>query len=74
MLQKFVKLLSGTVLYRDLQFTSGTKNFKFGRMTFEDNDYCGQPVTFATEQTVAKVKCLIKGDPRITENDIFKNI
>ena len=45
-------------------------NFQFGGTTFKDGDRCGHPVTVATEHDVAKVKSLIKGDPRITETEI----
>ena len=39
-------------------------------MTFEDSGHCGLSVTVAIEQNVAKVKCLMKEDPQITENEI----
>ena len=38
-------------------------------MIFEDSGHCGQPMTIATVQNMAKVECLLK-DPRITENEI----
>ena len=37
---------------------------------FKDSGRCGEFVTVHTEQNVAKVKYLIKEDPRITENEI----
>ena len=39
-------------------------------MTFEDSGHCGLSVTVAIEQNVAKVKCLMKEDPRIAEKEI----
>ena len=44
------------------------KEFQFSWTTFEDIDHCGHPVIIAIEQSMAKVKCLIKADPQITEN------
>ena len=65
MFPKFVKLLR-----RDLPVHNWYTEFHFGRTTFEGSERCCQPVTVATEQNVAKVKCLDKGHPRITENEI----
>ena len=48
----------------------GYKELHFSRTTFQDSDRCGQPLTVATEQNVAKVKCPIKEDQWITENEI----
>ena len=58
-----------TILHLDLQSTSSRRNFSSAEGCLK-NDRCGQPVTVATEQTVAKVKCLMKEDPKITENVI----
>ena len=66
MLPKFVQLLWKPffiVIYR-------SQEFQFGRTTFEDSDRSGRPRTVATEPNIAKVKCLIKEDPRIRENVI----
>ena len=38
-------------------------------MTFEYSDHCSLSVTIATEQNTAKVKCPMKEDSRITENE-----
>ena len=46
------------------------KEFQFGWMTSEDSDRCGLSATIGTVQNVTKVTCLIKEDPRITENEI----
>ena len=62
MLPKFVKLLWGPfsiVIYS----SHVVQEFQFGRTAFEDGGHCSLPVTVATEQNVAKVKCLIKEDP-----------
>ena len=59
-----------TIRHRDLPVHNWYKEFQFGRTTFEGSERCCQPVTAATEQNVAKVKCLDKGHPRITENEI----
>ena len=56
----------GTILHRELQFTSGTRNFSSAERRLQTVAV----VTVATEQNVAKVKCLIKEDPRITDNEI----
>ena len=48
---KVCRTALGTVFHRDLQFTSGTRNFSFGRTTFEDSDRCGQLVNCASEET-----------------------
>ena len=59
----------GASLRRDLQFKT-YKEFQSSRNTFEDSDLCGRPVTVVAEQKVAKVKCPIKEDARMTENEI----
>ena len=41
---------------------------------FKDSGRCGEFVTVHTEQNVAKVKYLIKEDPRITENEIKSSL
>ena len=66
-LPKFVKMASGTILYPDRKWR---KKFQIGGTTFEDSDRRGLFVTVATEHNVAKVKCLMKEDPGITENEI----
>ena len=53
----------GIILHRDLRFTSGTSNFTSAERRLKT-------VTVAIEQNVAKVKCLIKEDPRIRENTV----
>ena len=58
-----------TILHRDLQCTKGTRNFSSAERRLK-TDRCGQPVTVATEQNVVAMECLIKEDPRITENEI----
>ena len=40
---------------------------------FEDSDRSDQHVTVAAEHNAAKRKWLIKGDPRITQNEIEDN-
>ena len=40
---------------------------------FVDSDPCGLFATIAIEQNVAKVKCLMKEDPQITENETRDN-
>ena len=60
-LRKFFKLL-----WRPLSITIYSSQVA----TFEDTDHCGQLVTIATIQSVAKVKYLLKEDPWITQNEI----
>ena len=61
MLPKFVKLLWGpfSIVIYSSQVVQGSS---FRQNDIEDSDRCGKPVTVATEQNVAKMKCLIKED------------
>ena len=61
MLAKFVKLLWGpfSIVIYSSQVVQGSS---FRQNDIEDSDRCGKPVTVATEQNVAKMKCLIKED------------
>ena len=63
---KVCKTSLRTIVYRDLLFTNGTRNFSSAERRLQTLAV----LTVATEQNVAKVKCLIKEDPRITENEI----
>ena len=53
---KVCPITLGTILHRDLRFTSGTNDFSSAERLLET-------VTVATEQIVPKLKCLIKEDP-----------
>ena len=63
---KVCKTSLRTIFHRDLLFTNGTRNFSSAERRLQTLAV----LTVATEQNVAKVKCLIKEDPRITENEI----
>ena len=63
---KVCKTSLGTIFRRNLQSTSGTRHFSPAERRLQTVVI----VIVAMEQNMAKVKCLIKEDPRITENEI----
>ena len=60
---KLCQTTLGIILHSEVRLTSGTSNFSSAERLLKT-------ATVATGQIVAKVICLVKEDPRISENKI----
>jgi hypothetical protein len=65
---------TGAKTYEMLQAAFGYSRFKSGRRSFEDDPRPGRPSTSHTEETVARVREIIRADRRLPIREVAEEV